>query len=678
MTTEGTTPTATLTETGSSSTQRRAAYRVAVAALLTVFVVELLVPAWRQSASFDEGCHTLAGYSYWTRADFGVNPEHPPLVKLLATSPLLLTQPLRYPPPGPPTFFKVACFTEGRGFLFSNTLSPDSILFRARAAAAGLSLLAALLTFAFAYELFGRTAALAALALFVLEPNLIAHGSLVTTDMGLTLFFVASVYAFYRYVKRPSVTRLAVAGVAVGLALAAKHSAVIILPVLCALALVELFAHDRGTKLSAGGRFKHGLRLAASLLCIGVISVAVLWSFYGFRFAARPHGQPIIPPFSEYVQRVPAISTLARYQVLPEAYLYGLADLLGPNRSFSYLFGTFYGGGRWFYFPAVLVIKTTIGMLLLLMLVPVALAVGAPVNRRDLLFLLVPAAVYLAVSMISGLNRGVRYILPVYPFLVVLAALAVWRLGRARKPWGYAAWGLLTLHALSSAHAFPNYVPYSNEIWGGPSQTYKVLTDSNVDWGQQLKETKTYLDARGVKDCWFGYFASLTADPNYYGIPCKPMLAPSGGDVIPAHLSGTVLISATAMASGGPEELNPYAPFVHLRPDDEIAGGILVYRGEFEVPLLSARSHARVASALLQNKSLDEAQANQALTEAQAAVAVEPKDVVSQVILGDALARLNRKDESRAAYQQALALAEAMPPALRDGFSLADLKRKLQ
>ena len=677
MTTTGTTNAAALTETSSSSKQRRVPYLVAVAVLLTVLVVELLVPAWRQSASFDEGCHTLAGYNYWTRGDFGINPEHPPLVKLLATSPLL-TQPLRDPPPGPPLFFKVACFTEGRGFLFSNTLSPDSILLRARTAAASLALLAALLTFAFAYELFGRATALAALALFVLEPNLIAHGSLVTTDMGMTAFFVASVYAFYRYVKRPSVSRLAVAGVAVGLALAAKHSAVIVLPILCALALVEFFAHDRGTKLSAGGRLKHGLRLAASLLCIGVISVAVLWSFYGFRFAARPHGQPLNPPFREYVQRVPAISTLARYRVLPEAYLYGAADLLGPNRSFSYLFGTFYGGGRWFYFPAVLVIKTTIGMLLLLLLVPVALAFGAHVNRRDLLFLLVPAAVYLAVAMNSGLNRGVRYILPVYPFLILMAALAVWRLARARKPWRYAAWGLLTLHALTSAHAFPNYVPYSNEIWGGPSQTYKVLTDSNVDWGQQLKQTKAYLDARGVKDCWFGYFASLTADPNYYGIPCKPMLAPSTSDVIPAHLSGTVLISATAMASGGPGELNPYAPFLHLRPDDVIDGGVLVYRGEFEVPLLSARSHARVASALLQNTSLDEAQASQALTEAQAAVAVAPKDVISQVVLGDVLAKLNRQDESRAAYQQALALAETMPPALRDNFLLADIKRKLR
>lgn len=678
------TPTAVLPETPSRSALRTTAYPAAVAGLLVVFAIELLVPASRQSAAFDEGCHTLAGYSYWMRGDFGVNPEHPPLVKLLATLPLL-SKHLRYPAPGPIPFFKLSCFTEGRDFLYANTITPDSILLRTRVAAASLSLFAALLTFAFAYELFGRIAALVALALFVFEPNLVAHGALVTTDMGMALFLLASVYAFHRYVKKPSLLRLAVVGIVVGLALAAKHSAIIVLPVVCVLASIEFFLHEGSSKLSEGGKFKHALRLSVSVLSIGAISIAVLWSFYGFRFAARPDGQPIIPPFGVYVQQVPhpvagkIISGLGRHHLLPEAYLYGVADLfIAPHHFTSYLFGKLYRHGQPFYFPAVLVIKSTIGLLLLLILLPLALAIGAPAKWRDLLFLFTPPLAYFAAAINSGFNIGVRHILPMYPFLVILAAFSFWQLGRVQKAWMYAVSALLLFHAASSAYAFPNYIPYSNEIWGGSSQTYKVLTDSNVDWGQQLKQTKTYIDDHNVKDCWFGYFAFLVADPNYYGIQCKPVLPPFKVSVVPAHISGTVLVSATALSGGGPEDMNPYAPFLHVHPTAEIDDGIFVYRGEFDTPLLSAISHAQAASALLQNPNLSERQLDQALAEAQTAVSLAPSDVDSQVALGDALAKLHRKDESRATYQHALAIAESIHPEFQSERVVNDLKKKLQ
>jgi tetratricopeptide (TPR) repeat protein len=684
---------AVLPETNTCSKRRKLQYAAAVTLLLLVFVVELIVPAWRQSAAFDEGCHTLAGYGYWTRADFGVNPEHPPAVKLLATLPLL-GQSLRFPSPGPIPFFKLSCFMEGRDFLFSNSASPDSILFRARMAAATLALLAAILTFAVAYEMFGQMAGLIALLLFVFDPNLIAHGALVTTDMGMTLFLTASVYAFYRYVKNPSIRRLAVTGVAVGLALASKHSAILVLPVLVLLAITEVVRHEPLPRLSQGGRLKHGLRLAVSLLAVSVISIAILWSFYGFRFAARPHGQIISPPFSDYVRRVPhpaageVISSLARYHLFPESYLYGVADLfIATNHFTSYLFGKLYRHGQRFYFPAVFVIKSTLGFLLLLMLLPLALIFGKSVKWRELLFLLLPPAAYFAAAINSGFNIGVRHILPIYPFLIVLAAFVVWQLGRLRKAWMYTVSGLLICHVLSSAHAFPNYLPYSNEIWGGPSQTYKVLTDSSVDWGQQLKETKTYLDKRNIRDCWFDYSGSLVASPDYYHIPCKVLLlgsrfsrnrgSPFAVSVVPAHISGTVLVSATVLADAGPTGLNPYEPFLHLRPDDEIGDGVLVFRGEFDVPLLSAVSHTQAASTLLANGKPDQEQLRQALAEAQSAVSLAPNDVRSQGVLGDALMKLNRKDEARAAYQRALTLAQTIHPEFQSD-TISELKNKLQ
>ena len=674
------------TELESSAKQRSLPYWTSVVALILVLVIELMVPALRQSAIFDEGCHLLAGYSYWTRGDFGINPEHPPAVKLLATIPLL-GQSLHYPPPSQIPFFKAACFVGGRDFVYSNTLNADSILRRARFAAAILTLFAALLTFAAAREMFGQTVGLVALLLFVFEPNLLAHGSLVTTDMGISLCFLATIYSFYRFAKRPSWLRLGVAGVAAGLALAAKFSAVLVLPVLALLALAEVVHGDPESRLAAGGRFKHAMRLAAALVVVSLIAWMILWSFYGFRFAARPANQTITPPLSAYISYMKqprlekVMMTIARHHLLPEAYIYGFADvMITPRYMNSYIFGTLYRHGKWFYFPGAMLIKSTLGLLILVVLFPLALFRNHG-NRRELLFLIIPVAIYLAAAMQSNFNIGVRHILPVYPFLIILAAFTAATLAPWNKAFRYGISGLIVFSVISSVRAFPAYLPYANEIWGGPSHTYKFLTDSNVDWGQQLKQTKTYLDAHRIQDCWFDYFASSVSDPRYYGIQCKPLQNGLGLPVpTPARIAGTVLISATELTPElwGPGELNPYLRFAQRKPDDSIANGVFVFRGDFDIPLAAANYHAGAAWLILQNEKASEGQIQQALSEAQTAVSLSP-DICApcREVLGDVLMKLNRKDEARTAYTQALEEAQGIYPEFQDD-EIAGLKKKLQ
>jgi tetratricopeptide (TPR) repeat protein len=317
----------------------------------------------------------------------------------------------------------------------------------------------------------------------------------------------------------------------------------------------------------------------------------------------------------------------------------------------------------------------------LVLLLPLALARRQGVKWRELLFLLIPAAVYLAAAMKSDFNIGVRHILPIYPFLIVLAAFSASTLARSRRAWLYAISAILIFSVVSSVRAFPSYLPYSNELWGGPSHTYKYLTDSNVDWGQQLKQTRKYLDDHGTKDCWFSYFAREVADPGYYGISCKALQEPLGlPSPTPAHISGTVLISATELSPAlwGPGELNPYLQFTKLKPDDSIADGIFVFRGEFDVPLAAAQSLAETAYMRLRDPKPSEAQLSQALTEAQASVSLSPNICAGcQEVLGDVLMKLNRKDEAKAAYQRALNLAQAMYPEFQDD-EIASVKRKLQ
>jgi 4-amino-4-deoxy-L-arabinose transferase-like glycosyltransferase len=636
---------------------------------LIVLFLQLALSVRQESQTWDEGDHIFAGYRSWTNADFGLNPEHPPLVKLVATAPLLRL-PLQTPKLQD-RYFKAEAFLDGRDFLYQN--DADMILFRTRMAAAVFTLLLALLVFLATKEMFGTGAAFIALSLIVFEPNLLAHGAVVTTDVGLSCFMFATVYAFYRYVKSPSVARLIIVGVMAGLALAAKHTGLLVFPMLILLGLCEVVRNRVVKGWSVGAVAKTAgptARLAVALIITGLIATGVLWAFYGFRYSARPVGLELNPSLATYTQQLKpheakAILTLARWHVLPESYLYGLADVRWVADSMqTYVLGKVYPHGVWFYFPVAFVIKSTLAFLILLLLAVGAMATRRLNQWREILFLTIPPVLFLAVSMSSGLNIGVRHILPLYVFLSVLIGGAACALVRSNRRWRYAIALLLFFRALSSLRVFPSYIAYANELWGGPANTYKYLSDSNTDWAQQLKATKVYLDKRGVKDCWIAYFAQGLVDPAYYGIPCKPLRVASTPWFqtpveAPATIDGPVLISAGTLSGFeiGPGPLNPYDQFQRLEPTAVIDYGIFVFDGHFSIPLSSALAHEQRARDLLAANQID-----QAREEAEAAIAVYPDCVPSQVLFGDMMMIMKRPVEARAAYEKALTLAQTVEP----------------
>jgi tetratricopeptide (TPR) repeat protein len=660
-----------------------AAEAAGVVALVLVLGLQLILSVRQESQTWDEGDHIFAGYMSWTRADFGLNPEHPPLLKLLATVPLLPAQ-LKVPELQD-RYFKEEAFLGGKEFLYRN--DADAILIRARVAAAALTLLAALLVFAATREMFGTGAAFVALALLAFEPNLLAHGALVTTDAGISCFMFATVYAFYRYAKAPSPWRLLLVGVSAGLALAVKHSGIFIFPMLFLLSVFELVRQRIAAKEdaeAAKGPGRRALKFAASLVAVTAIALAVLWAFYGFRYQARPEGLQLNPPLAEYVgglkpREAWAISNMARWHVLPESYLYGMADVrLTADFYPSYVLGKTYAHGVWFYFPVAFVIKSTLAFLVLLLLTAGAIATRRLSRWREVIFLTIPPAFYFLVAMNAGTNIGVRHILPIYIFLSALAGGAAWAFVRRNRKWAYVVTALLLFHSVTSALAFPHYIAYANELWGGPGNTYKYLSDSNADWGEQLKAVKKYLDERGVKDCWFVYFAEGVAEPVYYGIPCKPLptintLWLNQRIEVPASIDGPVLVSASNLSGFefGPGPLNPYEQFKQLRPTAVIGRGVFVFDGRFDVPLVSALGRVQNARNLLAA-----GQAEQALAEARAALALAPEAVQTRMLLGDALAATGRPEEARAEYEKALSLAKTIEPEFQVR-SVPDIERKL-
>ena len=258
---------------------RRTITLAAVFCLVGILVAELALSIRQQSQTSDEGIHLLAGYGYWLRRDFGVNPEHPPLGKWVASLPLLILKPA-LPIPRTPW----VGFMDGSQFLQAD--DADGLLFASRMAASLFTILLALLIFEAAHQMFGPGPAFLSLTLLIFEPNLLAHGALVTTDMALTCSMFAAVYSFYRYTRQPTPLRLAGAGFATGMTLAAKHSGVLIIPILFALALVEWWFWWRARRAGAEapsekpeGLLRHAARLALAVFAVVLISGGVLWGF---------------------------------------------------------------------------------------------------------------------------------------------------------------------------------------------------------------------------------------------------------------------------------------------------------------------------------------------------------------------------------------------------------------
>ena len=245
--------------------------RLAVIGLLTLQAALIAIAVHRESLTWGEEDHMYAGYRMWRNGDYGLNPEHPPLAKLLATLPVLADKLWVPPLKGIP--FKGEAYLGGRAWLEHNDGGSQRLVLRMRLAAALLALALSLVVFFAAREWFGTTAALVALTLCVFDPNILAHSGLVTTDVGAALFFLAALYAICRYVTKPSLLRLAIAGVTLGLLLATKHSGVMLAPMLAVLIGWEVAAAPKGTRL------RLALRLTGALGAMVLVAVGVLWHF---------------------------------------------------------------------------------------------------------------------------------------------------------------------------------------------------------------------------------------------------------------------------------------------------------------------------------------------------------------------------------------------------------------
>jgi hypothetical protein len=655
-------------------------------ALALSFVAVVLLSDRQMSQTFDEGFHLVAGYRYLQCGDFGINPEHPPLVKMVAASALRLT---KMPAPaggtcGQEETTKDHGYSLGVSYLYKEGLDAQQILFKARAATVIFAVLLMTGVFLYARLLFGYWGGVLALLLAACEPTLIAHAALVTTDMAVSAGVLLSVFALDMYLRRPSRTRLLLAGLAVGLTLSVKHSGVIIVPIVIALFAIDLFLR-RYEKRNPPQRL--GL-YSVALIAIFWIAIACLWATYGFRYWPRPDQVPMTLSLADFLTQVRAQGTtgfmpdhlipwIARFHLLPLAYLYGLVDVLNVSHPGlpPFILGRLLPHGVWYYFPVTFLIKSTPAFLLMIFASIFGGGWLRPDRRRTAIFLLAPVCIWYGIAMTSGLDIGYRHVLPTVALLAVFAAGGVLFLVREkRKPAITVVVALLiAAHAGSAVRAYPNYFPYSDEFLGGEKHTYKYLTDSNNDWGQALFATSRWLKQHGISDCWIAYDGA--ADLAYYGVPCRVLPGNPGDlqELPPEQATGLFIISGLSYAGveWEPGVLQPYAVFHQYQPEDNIAGAMLVYRGTFDL-----RGVQAVDLIIRGNRQLEKDPAS-ALRDAQASLALRPTSVRARLLEARALDSLGRREDAKTSFTAALDQANRTGAAWYPA-QIAEARRGLQ
>jgi len=464
------------------------------AAILLLMTLNLLAVISRKTLTNDEKYHIPAGYYHLVFGDFQLNPEHPPLVKMLAALPLVLIQP-EAPAAGVDPNESVILLGHDafQAFWDANPDKLQLISFWARVPMVVITIAFGVVLFLYGRYLAGGKAGALAVALFSVEPTILAHGRIVQTDVPAAFAYLVFFFSLQRLIDTPNTRRIIELGLTAGIALVVKFSLVIILPVF-ALALVVI----------GWRQYRAGIKLRNLALQAGLAAAALLLIVNLAYYFKRP---PLLPANEQaIVQQWPehADSATRAFQfgskVVPSMYLFGFFVVTVHNEwgHYASLLGKHSRTGWWYYFPVAFALKTTVPFLLLSLCALIWAIWRLAYREKGLLLPLLAIALYTAISMNSRINIGVRHFLPVFPFLFLLGGVFLGRLleGKYQRFVRGLVVVLFFWMTIEAVRTFPDYIPYMNQFASSKPHWY-YLSDSNVEWGDDTAALARYLQARG-------------------------------------------------------------------------------------------------------------------------------------------------------------------------------------
>ena len=521
--------------------------------ILAVMAALLFGSVWHDAATFDEVAHIPAGYSYVTKFDYRLNPEHPPLIKALAgISAQIFVHP--YFPTNTAAWRDDinGQWAQGAAFLYEVGNNSDAIIFWSRVPIMRLSLFCGLLIFWWTKRKFGALAAVLTLLLYAFSPTVLAHSRYVTTDLGAAFGFFISTISILAFLKKPSWGNAIVTGIAVGVANLFKFSLVLIFPMFFIMFAVWIWAIPFAT---FGERIKNFFTILGKSIIAGFIALGVIWAVYAIFIWNYPPDRQYRDAdvvLSTYGYR-PAVNFDLQLIQNPITrplgqYLFGvlMAQQRSEGGNTTYFLGEVTAQGSRRYFPLMYLVKESLAFHILTL---IALWYGIKkiiqsqheTNRGIItrvrrwsydhfteMACMIVIGFYWIFSMKSALNIGVRHVLPTFPFLYILVSRGIAEWIHGYQPAPVYHWfdllrsftrrfffpalklnivGVLVAWMIVVAlTAFPFYLSYYNALGGGTTNGYLIATDSNYDWGQDLYRLKNYVDAHDIQKIALDYF----------------------------------------------------------------------------------------------------------------------------------------------------------------------------
>jgi tetratricopeptide (TPR) repeat protein len=592
--------------------------------------------------------------------DYRLNPEHPPLVKLWVGAWL-------------PSWFQTPKlrplaekwderhFTEQVVF---GQNDPDLTQHRARIA---MFLLNGMLLLAFALSVWralgpeaGPVMAIGALAFLMIDPATAAHLPVVLTDLPVALLACTAVLQAWSAFRSGQLLDTLLAGLALGLALGAKHTALIVVVAVGALGIGMAVRNEEN---------RPRLRRIGQVFAVLILAWITLWGLYRFRFNEshegidlfnRPLAVKIADLHQPFLQN--SVAVMARAHLFPRAYLWGLADILhvgieGRISPFFFLNQTYLVRAPFYFFPTVLLVRLPLGLIALALLgFVLALASRSWPGRGPLFVATCYGALMLAMLMRgSSSYAGIRHALLVVPSLALLAAAAFSIAWQRKSRALLSAVGLATLVALVSAIPVMRPWEYYNEIVGGKDNAWHYFSDEGLDSGQRTKELATYYHQHVEPTGEIPYieYADSYSEDDRRGIHSRERIWKDHPETDDTDVvSGTIIIGAVVLV---PNPFEDYGPLRDAKPVTRF-GNLMVYHGTFTLPGPRAeRFSVRALDAEYSNHP-DLPKAEQLMKKS---LELDPKIYFRWLELGNILLERGARDQAIQAYESAARWAPA-------------------
>jgi hypothetical protein len=484
----------------------------------------------------------------------------------------------------------------------------------ARARMLPLAVLLGALIALWSWRLAGPLAACVSTAAFCLDPNFLAHGLLVKNDVPIALLYTALMLTTWQLGRRATILNICTLAFLLAAAITTKFTGLLCIPILTAALFIRCAIQTPWPILRwTANTFPSRLLAAGAMMLFSLLfTYLFIWANYDFRYQPRSGStSDVLTAATAYAtcqviarnhasfdtsisqmqawlntwqpdSTVNAVLWIASHDLLPESFLsgflYAKSDAIGRG---SYLMGKFNLTGWWYYFPLAMLFKTPLATLIALLTAAVTwFFLPKPRNLWSITALAIAPISYMIVATQTGTNLGLRHVFPVYPFLYIFLGITA---ARATNKFGKPVFIILILLLIQLSaetySAYPDYIPFFNVAAGGSKGGARLLSDSNIDWGQELPDLARWQKQNPDYQLMLYYFGA--ADPRYFGIHYARLpgsFAP--GDELKS--TGKLPYWAISVVALHGQYLNSkgyafYQPFRERQPTQILGGSIYLY-----------------------------------------------------------------------------------------------------